>query len=228
MVTLRRSARLTSTILTTPPIVCFTTLATASSNNSVSDKPVRRATRTKKPNIASTAEVIVSAAAASKGNKKKHLQTLPRAREERLLTEGYAAVIGCDEAGRGPLAGPVVAAACLLPANLERIAGITDSKQIFCEDDRERLYEEIIAVKGVIWHAAVISPERIDEINILQATMQGMRVSHLNLCAGLSALAQLSLCVLKCLSASVAMYLLRRSLCMQCSASVVMSKQPHL
>jgi ribonuclease HII len=182
MVTLRRSARLTSTILTTPPVVSFTPLASTSSNSS-SGKPARRATRTKQANkIAAIAEVIVSAAAAGKGNKKKQIQTLPRAREERLLNEGYAAVIGCDEAGRGPLAGPVVAAACLLPANLERIAGITDSKQIVGENDRERLYEEIIAGKGVIWHAAVISPQRIDEINILQATMQGMRVSYHNLC----------------------------------------------
>jgi ribonuclease HII len=151
-------------------------LASSNSNNSNTGKPVRRTTRTKQPTIAATAEVIVSAVAA-KGSKKKSIQTLSRAREERLRDEGYAAVIGCDEAGRGPLAGPVVAAACLLPANLDRIAGITDSKQIVSEADRERLYEEIIAVKGVIWNAAVISPQRIDEINILQATMQGMRVS---------------------------------------------------
>ena len=81
-------------------------------------------------------------------------------------------VIGCDEAGRGPLAGPVVAAACALPASLDPIPGVGDSKQILDEDERERLYEEIVSAPGVIWSARIIPAARIDEINILMASLE--------------------------------------------------------
>ena len=69
-----------------------------------------------------------------------------------------------------------MAAACVFPAGTVKISGIVDSK-IISEEDRERLYEEIITTPGVLWHAAVISPAVIDTINILQATMLGMKVS---------------------------------------------------
>ena len=102
---------------------------------------------------------------------------LPRTREQSLrksFDNDNLMVIGVDEAGRGPLAGPVCAAAALLPVD---IPGITDSKKITNEEERERLYEEIVAAPGVRWAAAVVDAQRIDEINILQATMEAMKMA---------------------------------------------------
>ena len=100
---------------------------------------------------------------------------LPRTRENLLLQENSNLfVIGVDEAGRGPLAGPVVAAAAIVPTN---IAGIIDSKKITKEEERERLYEELIVSPGIRYAVAIISAQRIDEINILQATLEGMRMA---------------------------------------------------
>lgn len=87
----------------------------------------------------------------------------------------YSYIIGIDEAGRGPLAGPVVAAAlCVVgDADLD-IEGIADSKLIK-EDDRERIYEELTSHPRVLWAVSVVEHTEIDEVNILQATMNGMR-----------------------------------------------------
>jgi ribonuclease HII len=82
--------------------------------------------------------------------------------------------MGIDEAGRGPLAGPVVAAAAIVPTDLP---GIVDSKQITCEEEREKLYESIVSSRDVNWAVAVIPPNKIDEINILQASLLGMRMA---------------------------------------------------
>ena len=76
-------------------------------------------------------------------------------------------VFGVDEAGRGPLAGPVVAACCYVPLDVD-IAGVRDSKDIVDEAERETIYEELIKHPRVRWAAHVNSHERIDEINILQ------------------------------------------------------------
>jgi ribonuclease HII len=92
--------------------------------------------------------------------------------------EAYGAICGVDEAGRGPLAGPVAAGAVILPKNC-RIYYLNDSKQL-SEKQREELYE-IIQEKAVSWAVAMISPERIDEINILQATYEAMRKAIDNL-----------------------------------------------
>jgi ribonuclease HII len=80
---------------------------------------------------------------------------------------------GVDEAGRGPLAGPVVAAACLIPEGLALFEGIEDSKRT-TEEDRERLYGELTAHGEVVWAVSVVDDRRIDEINILAATMEAM------------------------------------------------------
>jgi len=80
--------------------------------------------------------------------------------------------MGIDEAGRGPLAGPVVAAAVILPQN---IPGIADSKTLTNESHREELYEKIMATPGVQWAVAVVDAKRIDAINILQASLEAMR-----------------------------------------------------
>ncbi|EKX45680.1 hypothetical protein GUITHDRAFT_48118, partial [Guillardia theta CCMP2712] len=83
-------------------------------------------------------------------------------------------VAGVDEAGRGPLAGPVVAAAVILPAEEEEmLRGIKDSKKM-TEEEREACYETLTQSKKVTIGVSVIEHEVIDEINILQATMLGM------------------------------------------------------
>ncbi len=92
--------------------------------------------------------------------------------EEKLYNEGYTSICGCDEAGRGPLCGPVVAAAVILPLGIE-IEGLNDSKKL-TEKKREKLFD-IIKEKAVAYAIAEASPEEIDEINILNASMLAMR-----------------------------------------------------
>eukprot|EP01062_Namystynia_karyoxenos_P051763 TRINITY_DN40826_c0_g1_i1.p1 TRINITY_DN40826_c0_g1~~TRINITY_DN40826_c0_g1_i1.p1 ORF type:complete len:277 (+),score=31.45 TRINITY_DN40826_c0_g1_i1:80-910(+) len=98
---------------------------------------------------------------------------LQRKREGRLRRSGARCVIGADEAGRGPIAGPVVAAACHLPQNC-RIPGVQDSK-LMREAQRNRVYDAITRSPGVRWAVAVIDAAEIDRINILQAALLGMR-----------------------------------------------------
>lgn len=81
-------------------------------------------------------------------------------------------ICGVDEAGRGPLAGPVFAAAVILPENYE-IEGLNDSKKL-SEKKREFLFDEIIK-HAVAYSIQSIDPEKIDEINILEATMLAMK-----------------------------------------------------
>ncbi len=92
--------------------------------------------------------------------------------EEKHYAEGASAVCGCDEAGRGPLCGPVVAAAVILPRGLV-IEGLDDSKKL-TEKKREKLFD-IIKEKALAYAIAEASPEEIDEINILNASMLAMR-----------------------------------------------------
>ena len=87
-------------------------------------------------------------------------------------SEGYTAVCGTDEAGRGPLCGPVVAAAVILPRDIE-IEGLNDSKKL-TEKKREKLFD-IIKEKAVAYAIAEASPAEIDEINILNASMLAMK-----------------------------------------------------
>lgn len=101
------------------------------------------------------------------------------ARLEGMLTyekeyEELGVICGIDEAGRGPLAGPVAAAAVIMPVGL-KIPGVNDSKKI-PEKKREELYDEIMA-QAVSVGVGIVSPERIDEINILQATYEAMRIA---------------------------------------------------
>ena len=93
--------------------------------------------------------------------------------------EQQGLVCGIDEAGRGPLAGPVVAAAVILPKNCE-ILYLNDSKQL-TEKRREAMFDEI-KDKAVAYGIGMASPARIDEINILQATYEAMRqaIAQLN------------------------------------------------
>jgi ribonuclease HII len=85
---------------------------------------------------------------------------------------GYRRIAGLDEAGRGPLAGPVVAAAVILPSRC-RLVGVNDSKQVSASD-RERLYEVIVARARAIG-VGIATEQEIDRLNILEATRLAMR-----------------------------------------------------
>lgn len=88
--------------------------------------------------------------------------------------KGYKRVCGVDEAGRGPLAGPVIAAACILPEGVQ-VEGVDDSKKINSEEERELLYEAIMADKRIETAYWICDEKRIDQINILEATMECMK-----------------------------------------------------
>ncbi len=92
--------------------------------------------------------------------------------ENEAFNRGFTAVCGIDEAGRGPLAGPVCAGACILPRGLV-IEGLNDSKKL-TEKKREALYE-IITAQALAWAVCMVDEKTIDEINILQATYRAMR-----------------------------------------------------
>lgn len=92
--------------------------------------------------------------------------------EARAAENGFTAVCGVDEAGRGPLAGPVCAAAVILPQGLI-IEGLNDSKKL-SEKKREMLYDKVTE-NALAWSVAFASEAEIDEINILQATFLAMK-----------------------------------------------------
>ena len=92
--------------------------------------------------------------------------------EKELLSRGYTAICGVDEAGRGPLCGPVCTAACILPPDVD-IPGLNDSKKL-TEKKREALFE-VIKEKAVAYSIAYASVEEINELNILEATLLAMR-----------------------------------------------------
>jgi ribonuclease HII len=92
--------------------------------------------------------------------------------EKEYAEKGYLHICGVDEAGRGPLCGPVVAAAVILPKDTI-IEGLDDSKKL-TEKKREKLFE-VIKEKAIAYAIAEALPEEIDEINILNASMLAMR-----------------------------------------------------
>ena len=108
------------------------------------------------------------------------------AHERALHATGLMRLAGVDEAGRGPLAGPVVAAAVMFPAEWlapglpAALRGLNDSKQL-TEGKRERLYDELTGNPSIHWHCVSIAADEIDRINILQATWEGMRRAALAL-----------------------------------------------
>ena len=91
--------------------------------------------------------------------------------EKEYLDKGYSNICGVDEAGRGPLAGPVAAAAVILPYGIE-IDGLNDSKKL-SEKKREALFD-VIREKALSYAVCLVDNERIDEINILNATYEAM------------------------------------------------------
>ena len=92
--------------------------------------------------------------------------------ENAYKAQGYAAICGIDEAGRGPLAGPVFAAGVILPAGLEEI-GLNDSKKL-SEKKREQLFD-VIREKAVAYGIGSASEKEIDDLNILNATFLAMK-----------------------------------------------------
>lgn len=92
--------------------------------------------------------------------------------ETRARLLGFAQIAGVDEAGRGPLAGPIVAAACIVPEHVS-FQGIQDSKKL-SSSRREFFYHAILNEPGVIYGIGIVSSCIIDQINILQATLRAM------------------------------------------------------
>ena len=94
--------------------------------------------------------------------------------EKEAMMEGYTAVCGCDEAGAGPLAGPVYAAAVILPVGVD-IPGLDDSKKL-SEKKREALFP-VIQEKARAWSIAFVDAGEIDETDILSARMKAMQLA---------------------------------------------------
>ena len=105
--------------------------------------------------------------------KEKELERLKEIKkiEEELYLKGTTSIAGIDEAGRGPLAGPVVVACVVMPRD-SMIEGVNDSKKV-SEKKREKLYEEIIK-EAIGYGVGIMSQEEIDRINILNATKEGL------------------------------------------------------
>lgn len=112
--------------------------------------------------------------------KEKELERLTNLKEheKELHEKGFKYICGIDEAGRGPLAGPVVVAAVIMPQE-SMIEGVNDSKKI-SEKKREALYDQIIK-EAISYGVAIIGQDEIDNINILNATKKGLTMSLENL-----------------------------------------------
>src|SRR5690349_22726930 len=106
--------------------------------------------------------------------------------ERECLAQGCSRVAGADEAGRGPLAGPVVAAVVCLPPEWisnglpRKLQGLNDSKQL-SEDQRERFFDFLVGSSLVSHAIASVDPDEIDSINILQASLRAMNLAFLQL-----------------------------------------------
>ncbi|MCH9614032.1 MAG: Ribonuclease HII [Chlamydiia bacterium] len=92
--------------------------------------------------------------------------------EQAAYLKGHTLIAGVDEAGRGPLAGPVVAAACIIPPE-KHLPDVDDSKKL-TPKKRENIYRQLMADHEILTGIGIIEAPRIDEINILQATFEAM------------------------------------------------------
>jgi ribonuclease HII len=100
--------------------------------------------------------------------------------EKKAYKNGAEIIAGIDEAGRGPLAGPVVAAAAILPQNFKHHKTLNDSKQL-SEQQREEIYAELTATPEFYWAVGVSDVDVIDHYNILRATWRAMQLALDNL-----------------------------------------------
>ncbi|NGX40971.1 MAG: Ribonuclease HII [Candidatus Anoxychlamydiales bacterium] len=112
-------------------------------------------------------------------NKERYRINKLRFYEKELKMKGYKYIAGVDEVGIGPLAGPVVAAACILPERLI-IKGVDDSKKL-TEEVRVRIYDELVNNKAVVYSLGIVEVKIIDQINIHQASLLAMKQAILNL-----------------------------------------------
>ena len=108
-----------------------------------------------------------------KENEELRLKELKR-QEDELRNRGFNMICGIDEAGRGPLAGPVVVASVIMPAN-SMIEGVNDSKKV-SEKKREKLYDQILE-EAISYGVGIVGQDEIDETNILNATKKGLTMS---------------------------------------------------
>lgn len=108
--------------------------------------------------------------------KEKELERLTNLKqiEKEIYETGIETICGIDEAGRGPLAGPVIVAAVIMPKD-SMIEGVNDSKKV-SEKKRELLYEQIIE-EAISYSVGIIDQKKIDEINILNATKKGLTIA---------------------------------------------------
>ena len=108
--------------------------------------------------------------------KQKEIERLEKLKEieNELYKKGAKFICGIDEAGRGPLAGPVVVAAVIMPED-SMVEGVNDSKKV-SEKKREKLYDEITS-NAIAWGVGIIEQNEIDELNILNATKKGLTVA---------------------------------------------------
>jgi len=111
---------------------------------------------------------------------RKRIQQLNRYEEE-IWKQGFRYIAGIDEVGRGPIAGPVVAAAVVLPRNTF-IAGVDDSKKLSANKRRELAAE--IKATAICWTVVAINSPYLDDINILNATRKAMHTAVTELCPG--------------------------------------------
>ncbi len=98
--------------------------------------------------------------------------------ERAYYEQGYHLIVGCDEAGRGPLAGPVVAAACILPEDYQN-EDINDSKKLSDTKRRELFLE--IQKHAIAWGIGIVDAKQIDEMNIYQASRLAMNLAIQNM-----------------------------------------------
>lgn len=101
----------------------------------------------------------------------KRLQKLHKY-ENAARQQGFSIIAGIDEAGRGPLAGPVVAAACIIPEGVY-VVGVDDSKKLLPKK-RQEIFERIMSDNRILFGVGIVSHEEIDSINIYQATIKAM------------------------------------------------------
>ena len=106
--------------------------------------------------------------------KKSEIEAIDNYKYERIAKElGYKVIVGTDEAGRGPLIGPVVAAACYIPDGF-KLDGLTDSKKL-TEKKREEMYNYLI--NNTIYGIGIVDAKEIDEINIYEASRKAMMIA---------------------------------------------------
>lgn len=113
-----------------------------------------------------------------KARERKRIDKL-RAHENQARLLGHRMIAGVDEAGRGPLAGPVVAAACIIPQGIY-VPGVNDSKSLL-PTERFEVFQRLIADERVLYGVGIIDSVMIDQINILQATFLAMTTAIQNL-----------------------------------------------